>query len=58
MLNQSINKKKLYYLEIIRRDAAAIIDDLEGFQAVVFQRDFDGSSASIQAVFNKLLDCG
>ena len=44
------------YLEIVRWNATAIIDDLEPFLAVLFQGDHDAGGTSVQAVLHQLLD--
>lgn len=45
-------------LEIVRRDATTVVDNLEGFSAIVFERNLDAGGAGVQAVLNQLLDGG
>lgn len=45
-------------LEVSRRNAAAVVDDLEPLFAVVFEGDFDGGGAGVEAVLDQLFDGG
>lgn len=51
----SINRTRRN-LEVVWRNAGAIIDNLEPLLAVVLESDFDAGSASIQAVLDQFLN--
>lgn len=46
------------YLEIVWRNAAAVIDDLKGLLAEFLQGNLDAGGTGVQAVLHKLLDGG
>lgn len=44
--------------EVVRRNATAIVDDLEPLFAVVFEGDFDAGGAGVKAVLHQFLHGG
>ena len=49
---------KSIYFEILRGNSSAVVDDLYGVEAVVFQRNLDAGGAGVEAVLNELLHGG
>lgn len=45
-------------LEVARRDAAAVVDDLEPLLPVLLEGDLDAGGAGVEAVLDELLDGG